>query len=90
MSCKLKDGWCKGFKLGYIHCSENCKHYEIPTLKISNDYEQWKDWLDRWGITYEEKTWNPNIKELIIGGNYCQAAIVFDLENNFKCMTAYE
>lgn len=41
-------------------------------------------------IKYEEKTWNPNVKELIIGGTYCQAAIVFDLNDNFIEMTAYE
>lgn len=29
-----------------------------------NDYEQWKDWLDKWHIKYEEKTWHPNQKEL--------------------------
>lgn len=56
----------------------------------NNDYEQWKEWLDKWNINYEEKTWNPNVKELIVGGIYCQAAIVFDLKNNFMHMTAYE
>ena len=55
-----------------------------------NDYEQWKQWLDKWNIEYEEKEWNPNVKELIVDGIYCQAAIVFDLENNFLHMTAYE
>jgi hypothetical protein len=55
-----------------------------------NDYEQWKEWLDKWSIDYEERTWNPNSKELTVDGHWCLASIVFDLENNFKCMTAYE
>lgn len=55
-----------------------------------NDYEQWKKWLDKWNINYEEQTWNPNQKELVVNGSWCVASIVFDLENNFKCMTAYE
>lgn len=56
----------------------------------TNDYQQWKEWLDKWNVEYEEKTWNPNVKELVVGGSYCQAAIVFDMKNNFQCMTAYE
>lgn len=55
-----------------------------------NDYEQWKQWLEKWNVKYEEKEWNPNQKELIVGGTYCQASVVFDLENNFIAMTAYE
>ena len=90
MSCKLKEGRCTGFELGYVHCNENCEHYEIPTLKISGDYEQWKDWLDRWGVKYEEKSWNPNKKELVVDGYYSCASIVFDLDDNFICMTSYE
>ena len=54
------------------------------------DYEQWKQWLDKWNVKYEEEKWNPNVKELIIGGIYCQASIVFDLEEKFLQMTAYE
>lgn len=55
-----------------------------------NDYEQWKAWLDKWGVDYTEETWNPDSKELIIRGHYCVASIVFDLDNNFICMTGYE
>lgn len=55
-----------------------------------NDYEQWKEWLDKWNVNYEEKTWNKNQKELVVDGGWCVASVVFDLENNFKCMTAYE
>lgn len=55
-----------------------------------SDYEQWKQWLDKWNVEYEEKTWNPNEKELIVGGSYCLASVVFDLDNKFICMTAYE
>lgn len=55
-----------------------------------NDYEQWKEWLNKWNVDYEEKAWNKNQKELIVNGSWCVASVVFDLENNFKCMTAYE
>lgn len=58
--------------------------------KNKTDYQQWKDWLDKWNVNYEEETWNPNKKELVVGGCYCQTSIVFDLEDNFICMTAYE
>lgn len=91
MGCNLKEGMCKGFSLGWIHCTKSCPNYiESALTNNISDYQQWKDWLDRWNVDYEEQTWNPNVKELIIGGSYCQAAIVFDLEDNFKCMTAYE
>lgn len=55
-----------------------------------NDYEQWKEWLDKWNVDYEEQTWNLNQKELVVNGSWCVASVVFDLEDNFKCMTAYE
>lgn len=54
------------------------------------DYEKWKNWFDQWNIKYEEKMWNPNQKELIVGGCYCQASAVFDLNENFITLTAYE
>lgn len=55
-----------------------------------SDYEKWRQWLEQWNIKYEEKQWNPNEKELIVGGCYCQAAMIFDMQENFVCMTAYE
>lgn len=55
-----------------------------------SDYEQWKEWLDKWSVKYEEQTWNPNQKELIISGHWCVASIAFNMDNNFICMTAYE
>ena len=55
-----------------------------------NDYEQWKEWLDKWNVDYAEVTWNPNQKEHIVRGSWCVASVVFDLENNFKGTTAYE
>ena len=55
-----------------------------------NDYQQWKEWLDKWNVEYEEVTWNPNVKELVIGGAYCLASVMFSLDNNFVRMTAYE
>lgn len=55
-----------------------------------NDYEQWKQWFDKWDVKYEEKQWSPNVKELIIYGSYCLASVVFDLNDNFIDMTAYE
>ena len=57
---------------------------------IKNDYEQWKEWLDKWSVKYEEKTWNPHKKELIIFGHWCVASVVFDMDDNFICVTAYE
>lgn len=59
-------------------------------LYSDTDYEQWKQWLDKWHVDYEEKQWNPGIKELIIGGIYCQAVIQFDKDENFFGITAYE
>lgn len=59
-------------------------------LKKMSDYEQWKQWLDKWDVEYTEKTWNLNQKELIIDGIYCQASIVFDLKDKFIEVTAYE
>ena len=70
-----------------LHCWTQFANMGIDYI---SDYEQWKQWLDKWNVTYEEKQWNPNEKELIIGGCYCQASIVFDLNDNFICMTAYE
>ena len=55
-----------------------------------SDYEQWKEWLDKWNVKYEEQTWTPNQKELIVSGHWCVASVVFDMDNNFICMTAYE
>lgn len=55
-----------------------------------NDYEQWKEWFDKWNIPYREETWHQNKKELIVDGTWCLASVMFDLENNFECMTAYE
>jgi hypothetical protein len=55
-----------------------------------NDYEQWKEWLNKWNVKYEEQTWHKGVKELTVDGTYCLASIVFDLENNFIRMTAYE
>lgn len=51
-----------------------------------NDYEQWKEWLDKWNINYKEKTWHKDVKELTVD----VASILFDLDNNFIRMTAYE
>lgn len=64
----------------------SCHYYEEGIT----DYEEWKQWLDKWNIKYEEEIWNPDQKELIIGGSFCQASIVFNLKNEFICMTAYE
>lgn len=55
-----------------------------------SDYEQWKQWLNKWNVEYEEKQWSPNKKELIVGGCYCQASMAFDLFDNFIGMTVYE
>lgn len=55
------------------------------------DYEKWKEWLDQWGVHYEEQMWNlHNQKVLATDGFYCQAAAVFDLDENFITLTAYE
>ena len=54
------------------------------------DYEQWKQWLDKWKVKYKEKEWNPGQKELVINGIYCQASVVFTLEEKFITVTAYE
>lgn len=55
-----------------------------------SDYEQWKEWLDKWNVKYEEQTWNKNQKELIISGHWCVASVGFDMDDNFIGMTAYE
>ena len=57
---------------------------------VKNDYEQWKQWLDKWNVSYREETYTQNTKELIIDGHWAAASVVFDLNNNFICMTAYE
>lgn len=54
------------------------------------DYEQWKDWLDKWDVPYKEETWNPDMKELIVNGSWSQASVQFDLSDNFIRMTSYE
>ncbi len=38
MSCKLKEGRCKGFELGHVHCNESCEHYEIITVSTNNGW----------------------------------------------------
>ncbi len=55
-----------------------------------SDYEQWKEWLDKWNVEYTEETWNPGLKELIIRGSYCVASIQFDLNEKYLELTAYE
>lgn len=59
-----------------------------------NDYEQWKEWLDKWNIPYmemEEVRQLTRVKELIVEGNNWDAtSIVFTLNNEFICMTTYE
>lgn len=54
------------------------------------DYEKWKQWLDSWGVKYEEAQWNPGVKELIIDGIYSQASVMFNLDDTFKDLTSYE
>lgn len=55
------------------------------------DYEKWKQWFDQWGVKYEEQVWNlHNQKVLATDGFYCQASAVFDLDENFITLTAYE
>lgn len=54
------------------------------------DYEKWKQWLDSWGVKYEEVQWNPGVKELIIDGIYSQASVMFNLDDTFKDLTSYE
>ena len=39
MSCKLKEGRCKGFEMGYVHCNESCEYYEMPTISTN----RWND-----------------------------------------------
>jgi hypothetical protein len=75
-------------EMGFVRKSDVMQ--VLCNQKCVSDYIQWKNWLDQWHVKYEEKTWNPNIKELIIGGTYCQASIVFDLDDKFIEMTAYE
>ena len=41
MSCKLKEGRCRGFELGCVHCNEDCEHYEIPKAITTNIYSEW-------------------------------------------------
>lgn len=67
-----------------MSCKTTSSNYEY------NDYEQWKNWLDKWNIKYEEKFWIPNQKELFVDGYYSCAAVEFDLDNNFIRMTSYE
>ena len=53
------------------------------------DYEQWKLFFTQWKVSFEEKTWNPGVKELVIRGICCQASAVFDLNEKFLYLTAY-
>jgi len=62
----------------------------LETDEVKTDYQQWKEWLDKWNVDYKEKTWIPNQKDLVVFGRYSVAAIVFDLDDNFVRMTAYE
>lgn len=71
-------------------CGELGNYKMFEPIKNKTDYQQWKDWLDKWNVPYEETTWNKVQKELIVGGSYCQASVVFTLEDKFICMTAYE
>ena len=91
MGCKLKEGTCKGFELGYRHCDKGCLNYEELMAKTNiSDYEQWKQWLDKWNVSYREERWTQNTKELIVDSNWAVASIVFDLDDKFICMAAYE
>ena len=55
-----------------------------------SDYEQWKQWLDKWNVSYREETWRRDRKELIVDGSWAVASVVFNLDDKFICMTAYE
>lgn len=71
-------------------CGELGNYKMFEPIKKQTDYQQWRDWFDKWNVEYEEEIWNSEHKELIVGGSYCQASVVFDLEDNFICVTAYE
>ena len=61
---------------------------EIQDFTLT-DYEQWKLFFTQWKVSFEEKTWNPGVKELVIPGICCQASAVFDLNEKFLYLTAY-
>ena len=65
-------------------------HNMIDKCTDITDYDQWKQWLDKWNVKYEEKGWNPNVKELIVDSKYSVTAIVFDLHDKFLHILAYE
>lgn len=53
------------------------------------DYEQWKQWLDRWKVFYTERE-HCFGKELSVSGLHCEALIEFDDSGKFKELTAEE
>ncbi len=71
-------------------CSERGNWGMFVPIEKKSDYQQWKDWLDKWNVCYREETWNEGQKELVIDGHYSVASCIFTLENKFICLTSYE
>lgn len=78
-----------GLKENFL-CSELGNWGMFVPIEKKTDYQQWKDWFDKWNVFYREETWNSGQKELVIDGTWCQASAVFTLEDKFICLTAYE
>lgn len=65
-------------------CGDFSKTYpKFQPILEKTDYEQWKEWLNKWNVEYEEKQWNQNQKELVIKSLWSYVTIVFDLHDNF-------
>lgn len=40
MGCNLKEGMCKGFRMGWIHCDKTCPHYKIDEAIVGEVEEK--------------------------------------------------
>lgn len=58
------------------------------------DLEQWKEWLNKWGVKYEISYYeciDPKHVYIEVYGPYCHASIQFNKhDESFVKMSAYE
>lgn len=56
--------------------------------EVKTDFEQWKEWLDKWEIEYIERSINDR-KNLIIPGLEANTRIKFDKQEKFVYVTSF-
>ena len=70
---------------------KNYEYYGEEEIIKSKDYEEWKEWLDKWNLKYKETdTPEYNIKEIIIYNGFSTIEVQFNFNGKFIGLTSYE